>query len=245
VSRAPLWLSPCLALGLACAGAQPPLPAGASAAPARGDSLALLVTQLHHAEGAPADVELRELRMMAVDREPWRPLDARAAGGHPGRVAVVAGRRCSWRAGLSRHEVERASWFVLDAGALAAFDHQGFGAECASRPAFEPAGAGDVALERALMRYLSQRWPVSEIPGEQRLARGLRLLERGRTEDAAYELHALDRRIDELGRRQTEHETPDAAERERLREEQERLRPLRAQLHRALAERVTTEGGGP
>lgn len=239
--RAPLWLPPCLALTLACASAPPPLPAGVSAAPAVGDPLALLVTKLHHTEGTPAAVTLRELRAIAVDREPWQPLELDAAAAHPGEVGVIAGRRCTWREGLLRHEVERASWFLLRAGALTAFDHQGFGAACASRPAFEPAAAEQVALERTLMRYLSQRWPVTEIPGEQRLARGLQLLERGRSEDARFELHALDRRIDELSRRQTEYETPDTAERERLRREEEELRPMRAQLHHALAESATKE----
>lgn len=239
--RALPWPCPCLLLALACAGTPPPLPAGVSARPALGDPIALLVTKLHHAEGAPTEVELRELRAMAVDREPWQPLDPALAGSYPGEVGVIAGRRCTWREGLRRHQTDRASWFLLDAGALTAFDHQGFGPACESRPAFEPAAADQVALERALMRYLSQRWPVTEIPGEQRLARGLRLLERGRSEDAAYELHALDRRIDELERRQTEYETPDAIERDRLRREEERLRPLRAQLHHALADHTTQE----
>ena len=234
--RALLWLVPCLPLALACAGAPPPLPAGASAAPALGDPLALLVTKLHHAEGASTDVELRELRAMAVDREPWQPLEPAHAASYPGEVGLIAGRRCTVRDGLSRHRTDRGSWFLLDGGALTAFDHQGFGPACESRPAFEPAAADQVALEKTLMRYLSQRWPVIEIPGEQRLARGLRLLERGRSDDAAYELYALDRRIDELERRQTEYETPDARERERLRDEEERLRPLRAQLHHALAD---------
>ena len=239
--RALPWLYPCLPLALACAGAPPPLPPGVSATPALGDPIALLVTKLHHAEGAPTPVELRELRAMAVDREPWQPLDPAVAGSYPGEVGVIAGRRCTWREGLSRHQTDRASWFLLDEGALTAFDHQGFGPACESRPAFEPAAADQVALERSLMRYLSQRWPVSEIPGEQRLARGLRLLERGRSEDAASELYALDRRIDELERRQTEYETPDALERERLRDEEQRLRPLRAQLHHALADHATKE----
>lgn len=232
--RAPVW--PCLCLALACAGAPPPLPAGAGATPALGDSLALLVAKLHHADGAPASIELRELRMLSVDREPWQPLDPEAAGAAPGEVGVIAGRRCSFRDGLSRHRVDRGSWFVLRAGALAAFDHRGFGDSCADRLAFEPLAADQVALERSLTRYLSQRWPVTEIPGDQRLVRGLRLLERGRREDAAYELYALDRRIIELERRQSEYETPDVGERERLREEEERLRPLRAQLFHALEE---------
>ena len=90
------------------------------------------------------------------------------------------------------------------------------------------------------MRYLSQRWPIIEIPGEQRLQRGLALLERDRNEDAAYELYALDRRIAELERRQSEYETPDVGERERLREEEER-RPLRAQLYHALQDQASRE----
>jgi hypothetical protein len=240
VPRAPLWLYPCLLLALACAGA-PPLPAGVSAAPALGDPMALLVTKLHHAEDSSTEIELRELRAMAVDREPWEPLDPAVAGAHPGEVGVIAGRRCARREGLLRQQTDRASWFLLDENKLVAFDHQGFGPACASRPAFEPAAADQVALERSLMRYLSQRWPVAEIPGEQRLARGLRLLALGRDEDARYELHALDRRIDELERRQTEYETPDASERERLRDEEERLRPMRAQLHHALADHEPKE----
>lgn len=239
--RAPLWLYPCLPLALACAGAPPPLPAGVSATPALGDPIALLVTKLHHAEGSPNGVEVRELRAMAVDSVPWQPLDPAVAGAYPGEVGLITGRRCTWREGLLPQKTDRASWFLLDGGVLTAFDHQGFGPACTSRPAFEPAAADQVALEKSLMRYLSQRWPVTEIPGEQRLARGLRLLERGRSEDAAYELHALDRRIDELERRQTEYETPDAAERERLRVEEERLRPLRAQLHHAIADRAEKE----
>jgi hypothetical protein len=233
VPRAPLRLTLPFLSALACAGA-PPLPAGVSAAPALGDPLALLVTKLSHAEGAPADVAVRELRIIAVDREPWQTLDAEAAAAHPGELGVVTGRRCTWREGLERHQVDRASWFLLSEGALRAFDHQGFGAECASRPGFEPANAGQVPLERTLMRYLSQRWPVAEIPADQRLARGLALLDRGRTEDAGYELQALDRRIEEVSRRQNDVDTPDEAERRSLREEEARLRPERAQLYHAL-----------
>ncbi len=239
--RAPLWLCPCLAAALACAGAPPPLPAGVSAAPAVGDSLELLVTKLHFAEGAPADVELRELRVLSVDREPWSPVALAAAGALPGDVGVIAGRRCRWREGLRGHEVERGSWYLLHAGSLFAFDHRGFGASCSDEAAFAPAAADQVALERSLMRYLSQRFPVVEIPGQERLARGLALLAQGRNEDAAYELYALDRRIAELERRQSDYETPDVGQRERLREEQEQLKPLRAQLYHALQDQASRE----
>jgi len=189
----------------------------------------------------PILLELRELRVAAVDREPWQPLAPEVAAAHPGRVAVIAGRRCHWREGLRRKQVESGSWYLLEAGALFAFDHQGFAAGCAGRPSFEFAPADQVALERTLLRYLSQRFPVTRIPAEERLARGLRLLALGRREDAQYELFALDRRINELSRRQSESETPGSEERERLRREEERLRPLRAQLAHALRDDVTKE----
>lgn len=239
--RAPLWLCFAAAVALACAGAPPPLPAGASAAPALGDSLDLLIAKLQHAEGAPAEVDVLELRVLSVERDPWHSVEPAEARALSGDVGVIAGRGCRWREGLANHEVERGSWFLLRAGAVFAFDHRGFGARCADRGAYEPAEADQVALERSLLRYLSQRWPLSEIAADQRLARGLRLLERGRSEDAAYELYALDRRIDELGRRQTEYETPDVGERERLREEEERLRPMRAQLYRTLRDQPSLE----
>jgi len=241
VPRAPLRLVPCLVAVLACAGAPPTLPAGVSATPAVGDSLALLVTKLHHAEGAPADVAVRELRLLSIDREPWSSVDLAAGEALPGDVGVIAGRRCHSREGLTTREVERGSWYLLRAGALFAFDHWGFGANCADLPLFAPAAASQVGLERSLMRYLSQRWPVVEIPGEQRLARGLALLAQGRSEDAAYELYALDRHIAELERRQSDYETPDAGERERLQQQEEQLRPLRAQLLHALRDQASQE----
>ena len=238
--RAPLWLLPCFTAALACA-SSPPLPPGVPAAPALGDSLDLLLVKLRHAEGAPAEVELRELRVMAVDREPWRPLDPDSAAARSLPVGVIAGRRCSWREGLLPQHRDRGSWFLLEAGVLRAFDHQGFGIDCVSHPAYEPAFVTQVATEHALVRYLSQRWPVTEIPGDERLARGLRLLERKRFEDAEYELFALDRRLRELARRQSEYETPDPGERERLHREEEELRPLRAQLQHALRDSVPKE----
>jgi hypothetical protein len=233
-----------LCLALACA-APPPLAPGESAKPALGDPLALLVTKLHHADGTPAKIDLRELRAMSVASEPWQPLEIDVAAFSPGEVGVIAGRRCSWREGLDSEQVDRGSWFLLRDGRLSAFDHPGFGAYCARDAAFEPAAADQVEIERSLRRYLSQRWPPGEIPGEERLARGLRLLEVDRPEDARYELIALDRRLTELERRQTEQETPDIGQRERLREEEERLRPLRAQLFHALRDDAKLRGELP
>jgi hypothetical protein len=244
VSRASLRLLPCFLLVLACAGV-PPLPHGVSAAPRVGDPLALLLDKLQHAEGEPAAVELGELRLIALDREPWQTLSPEAAAVHPGRLGVIAGRRCTWWDGVSRQRSERGSWYLLEAGALVAFDHAGFGPACASRPAFEPVASDQVALEHSLMRYLSQRYPVLEVAGEERLARGLRLIERGRSDDARFELNALDRRIAELGRRQDEQETPDADERARLGQEEAALRPLRARLAHALKDPESKEQGQP
>jgi hypothetical protein len=216
-----------------------------SAAPAVGDPLDLLLAKLAHAEGAPADVELRELRPIDVGREPWRTLDLDAARAHPGPLAAIAGRSCAFREGLVRRETRRGSWYLLRAGRLLAFDHAGFGPACAARPAFEPAAGSDVAVERSLQRWISQRFPPEAVPPEERLARGLRLLEHGRREEATRELFALDQRLDELARRQNEFETPDADERARLAREEEQLRPLRAQLHHALAERDAQEEETP
>jgi hypothetical protein len=231
-------------LALACAGAPAPLPPGASAAPARGDALDLLLAKLAHAEESGPAIEIEELRLIAVDAQPWRTLEREAARREPGLVAVVAGRRCTRFEGWRRRAVERPSWFVFSAGALGAFDHQGFDAACGPRPAFEPAGAEQVALERSLQRYVSQRWELEEIRGGERLARGLRLLERGRPEDALAELRALDRHLAELARRQGEAGTLDADEREALRAEEERLLPQRAELARALRETAALDPGG-
>jgi hypothetical protein len=228
-------------LALACAGAPPPLPAGVSAQPALGDSFDLLLAKLPHAEQPGPRVELEELRVLAVDREPWARLDPALAVRAAGRVAVVAGRGCSVREGLHRVRAERSSWFLLSAGSLVAFDHDGFSAGCTPLPAFQPASRDDVAVERMLVRYVTQRWPDDAVPAEERLARGLALIARDRPDDALAELHALDRRIAELERREQDPETGDASSRETWHEEAERLRPLRAELHHALRE---SRGGG-
>jgi hypothetical protein len=234
----PVYLA--AACALACAG-PPPLPAGASATPALGDALGLLLVKLHHAEGAPAAIELRELRVIDVASEPWRTLPPGAAEGRTGLLGVIAGRRCTWRDGFAAGEEVRASWYVLRESRLEAFDHQGFGDACAARPSFEPAGAAERELERSLTRYLAQRYPGHAIGADERFARGLALLGRGRPDDARFELQALDRRLDELDRRLSEQETPSAEERAALRREEERLRPLRARLHRELAESIERE----
>jgi hypothetical protein len=228
-------------LALACAGAPPPLPPGVSARPELGDRIDLLLAKLPHAEQPGPRVALEELRVLAVDREPWTRLEPALAAGAAGRVAVVAGRRCSLREGLHTTRAERSSWFLLSEGALVAFDHHGFSAACAPLPAFQPASQRDLAIERQLVRYVTQRWPDDAVPGEERLARGLALLARGREGDALAELQALDRQIAELERREQDPENGDESSREAWRGEAALLRPLRAQLHHALRE---SRGGG-
>ena len=234
MSRARFWRI--VPLALACAAPPPPLPPGVSSRPELGDRLETLLTKLPHPEEPGPAVEVTELRVLAVDAQPWTTLEPARAEGAPGRVGVVAGRRCRFWEGVRRKQTDRASWFLFEAGVLAAFDHDGFAAGCAPHSAFEPASRADAPLERMLVRYVSQRWPVDRVPAEERLARGLRLLERSRPDDARAELQALDLRIAELARRQDELETPDPAERAALFEEEERLRPLRAELRRALDE---------
>jgi hypothetical protein len=233
VPRAPLRLAPVLTAALACAGPAP-LPAGVSPEPQRGDALTLLLAKLEHASDPAPRVAVRELHLSAVDTTPWRTLPAEAAAAHTGRVALIAGRRCTWRDGLERAEQDTGSWYLFEQGALVAFDHQGFGVRCTVRPTFEFLPPEESDLERHLVRFVSQRYPLLEVPADVRLARGLQLLAQGRRADAEYELLALDRRLRELGRLQSEDETPDPAERAQLAREEERLRPLRAKLAHAL-----------
>jgi hypothetical protein len=227
-------------LALACASAPPPLPPGLAPEPALGDSLDALLAKLPHAEQAGARVELEELRILAVDRAPWATLEPARAAADAGRVAVVAGRRCAARAGLRTTRAERASWFLLAGGSVVALDHDGFAADCAARARYEPAARGDVPVERMLARYVTQRWPGDTVPAETRLARGRKLLERGRPDDARGELQALDREIAELERRAGDPDAGDEAMRAAWREGASRLRPLRAELHHALR----ASGGG-
>ncbi len=224
---------------LACAGSPSPLPAGVSPRPALGDSLAALLAKLPHADEPGPRIELEELRVLAVEREPWTRLDPADPRAADGRVAVVAGRRCAERSGLSTARAERASWFLLASDAIVAFDHDGFARECVPLPAFEPSPASDVGVERMLVRYVTQRWPGDAVPPADRLPRGLALLARERPDDALAELQALDRQIAELERRtrgEGEDDDPEEqAARAALHAEAEELRPLRAELYHALA----------
>jgi hypothetical protein len=165
-----------LALGLACAGAPPPLPSGVSAAPAVGDPLPLLLQKLPHVEKPGPSVEPEELRVVSVKQLPWTPLDPAAATSETGPIAVVAGRSCTEWEGLERHESARASWFLLRGGAVVAFDHDDFAPRCEAIPSYVPTPLEDIAIERMLMRYATQRWPIL-IAGQVQANWGLHLID--------------------------------------------------------------------
>lgn len=171
---------------------------------------------------------------MSVGELPWTPVEPGTADGIAGPLAVVAGRRCTQREGLDREERERASWFLLRHGALLAYDHDGFAPLCEASPAYVPAPREDVGIERMLVRYVTQRWPGDGVSPDERLPRGLALLDARRADDALLELQAFDRDIAELERRKEE--TEDEAQREAWSREVARLGPLRARLHHALRE---------
>jgi hypothetical protein len=208
-----------------------------------GDPLQLLLQKLPHAGGAGADVEIEELRVISVGQLPWTALEPEAAGSETGPTAVVAGRDCTQREGLKRYESARASWFLLRHGVLLAFDHDDFALHCEAVPSYVPAPRDDIPIERMLVRYVSQRWPGDAVTPDERLTRGLALIEAQRAEDALLELQALDREIAELERRQEE--TEDNVLREEWSRDIARLGPERARLYHALREWREQRGETP
>jgi hypothetical protein len=179
-------------------------------------------------------IELEELRVISVGQLPWKSLEPEGAASEAGPLAVVAGRSCTEWEGLDRHQGARASWFLLRRGVVQAFDHDGFASRCEAVPSYVPAPPPDVGIERMLMRYLTQRWPGDAVSPDERLERGMALLEVQRADDALLELQALDREIAELERRRDE--TEDDVLREGWGRDIARLGPQRAQLYHALRE---------
>jgi hypothetical protein len=208
-----------------------------------GDPIELLLQKLPHAGAAGAHVEVEELRVISVGRLPWTPLEPETASSEAGPLAVVAGRNCTEREGLERHESERASWFLLRQSVVLAFDHDDFAAHCEAVPAYVPAPHDDIAIERMLVRYVTQRWPGDAVSADERLDRGMALLEAQRADDALLELQALDREIAELERRREE--TEDEVLREEWSRDVARLGPERARLYHALREWREQRGETP
>ena len=173
---------------------------------------------------------------MAVDREPWEPLDLAVAGAPSGR-----GR------GDRRTPLHLARGLVAppDGPGVVVPARRGQARRLRSpglRPGLrEPAGVRAGRGRSGRARKDADAVPVAALagcrdPGRAAPRAGCGCSLSGRDEDARYELYALDRRIDELerrARRSTRRPTP--ASRERLRDEEERLRPMRAKLYHALA----------
>ena len=207
--------------------AAPAIAVGASVA----DVLALVRAE----EPGGIDVELRELRVSRVTDGFWEEVDADDAAADPsGEIAVIAVRRCGDWTGRRHWEAERASWFVLESGALAAFDHWSFGPRCALGNAFAPSPPALLETERTLRRFVDQRHPPAPPPLAIRFRRGLAFLAAGRGAEARAELQAGDAA---LAAREDLVRERDASplEQETFRLESDELYRLREELASALA----------
>jgi hypothetical protein len=151
--------------------------------------------------------------------------------------AVVVRRRCRDWQERERWSDDRASWFLLPGGRLAAWDHFGFGPRCALGNSFRPLSALSPARanERDLLRWLEQRHPPGRIPLELRFQRGRAYAAAGRLEEARAMLRfgddALDAREDLERPREVSPEEEAAFD-----AEGRRLRGLRADLSAAIRE---------
>jgi hypothetical protein len=211
-------------------------------APAPGASLADAIAVVRADEGAGFSVEVSEVRVSKVAGGFWEEVDARRAARpdfvpDAGAVYVVsAKRRCEdWKRPRDRFEAERASWFLLPGGAVAAYDHWSFGPRCALANALRPARPEHREVERELLRFLEQRHPPRPLPFELRIARGLAFVAAGRL-DAAHALLASADQAIGARRDLFEERTASAEEEAAFEAEQARLRALRADLARAIRE---------
>jgi hypothetical protein len=203
--------------------------------PAVGMDVAGVLEVARAREAGGVDVDLRELHVSRVTDGVWEAVSPDEAVRDPGaELAVVAVRRCGDWTGREHWESGRASWFVLQRGALAAFDHWSFGPRCAVGNAFAPAPAPLLETERTLRRFVDQRHPPAPPPLSIQLRRGLAYLAAGRVQEARAQLAAGDQR---LAARQDLYEETDATplEQETFRLESEELYALREELSAALA----------
>jgi hypothetical protein len=183
--------------------------------------------------------ELR--RISAVRGGIWEDVSAREVTRgrlvpDPGTDYVVVVRRaCSDWEGRERWSDERASWFLLPGGRLAAYDHWSFGPRCAVGSRFRPLPADSPSREseRDLLRWLEQRHPPGPLPLELRFVRGRAYAEAGRLEEARSLLRfgddGLQGREDLFEKRLVAPEDAAAFE-----AEGRRLRGLRADLRQAI-----------
>jgi len=241
------WHRPGEANAAAPAAAELPAPE-----PGWGVAQVLALAEQREAGDFAVDVELR--RVARVREGVWEDVPARAArsgdfSADAGADYVVVVRRgCRDWEGRERWSDERASWFLLPGGSLAAFDHWTFGPRCALGNAFRPlaADAPSRLTERDLLRWLEQRHPPGRIPTELRFQRGRAFAAAGRIDEAKAMLRfgddALQSREDLFEKRDVSPEEAQAFE-----AEGQRLRGLRGELRAAIrrAEDAAAEPGAP
>ena len=149
-------------------------------------------------------------------------------------VAVVL-RDCRDWEGRERWSDERASWFLLPGGRLAAWDHYTFGPRCGVGNTFRPVEEGSPSRgnERDLLRWLEQRHPPGRIPLELRFSRGHGYVAAGRLGEAGAMLRFAD---DALAAREELEDPREVTPEEEAAFETEgrRLRGLRADLSAAI-----------
>jgi hypothetical protein len=191
-------------------------------------------------------VSITDLRVMRVRDGAWQTLEPEQAESDPGRIGAVVQRRCRLRQGFRRLTVERASWYLFQAGQLTAFDHTEFESDCKMRRSFRSSPARDEETEQTLLRWVAQRNPGSKPDAADRIRLGIARVEAGRLDEGEAALAAGDRVIEDLAQ-QRKHLTVDDAEgRTTLEEREQELRALRAVLDRAIrAARAAEAAKGP
>jgi hypothetical protein len=205
--------------------------------PAEGMSIAEVVALAEVEESGDLSADAEVLRVAKISGGIWEDVSirtARRADFAPAQDAdyvVVANRTCSDWTGRERWSDDRASWFLLPGGRLAAWDHWTFGARCGLSNDLRPVAEGSPSRtnERDLLRWLEQRHPPGRIPTELRIQRGRAFAAAGRLAEARAMLRYAD---DALLSREDLFESRETTEEERAAFEAEgkRLRDLRADL---------------
>lgn len=161
----------------------------------------------------------------------------------PGDRALGAYRVCRRQVTWTRSlETARLSWYLLRDGALVAYDHAAFAADCTPVWSTRPAAEDDRAVERALRGYLQQRHPDAEASLPERLVKARSWLAAGRDDVVLSTLEEADRRIEAL-RSRLDAGGLDDAEREALTDELDAVSRERAALAREAKQLV--RGRGP
>ena len=166
--------------------------------PSEGLGIAEVIALAESAEQGDFSADAEVLRVAKVTDKIWEDVpvrDARRSGlalDPAAEYVVVARRECSdWTSDRDRWTEERASWFLLVDGKLAAWDHFAFGPQCGIAESFRPVRAGSPSLvtERDLLRWLEQRHPPGKLPIELRYLRGRAFASADRIAEARAMLH--------------------------------------------------------